>query len=100
MADELVGWDANSRAVRIDMSVEVDETRRHELPGSVEHAQRAGRGNFGLERFDDAVPDADVAPAPERLAWIEHLTALDHQIELVIRPHDSACRPRKSDCRG
>jgi hypothetical protein len=31
MVDELVGRDADRRAVGIDMGVQVDETRRHEL---------------------------------------------------------------------
>ena len=82
------------------MSVEVDEARRHELPGSIEHAQRALGGNPRLECFDDAVADPDVAPASERLTWIQHIASLDHQIELVLRSHDGAGRTRKRGCRG
>jgi hypothetical protein len=61
MADQFVGRDADRRAVGIDMRVQVDQTRRHELAGRIEHAHRAGRGDFGLDRLDDAVADADVA---------------------------------------
>ena len=34
--------------------------------------------DFRLQRSDDPIADPDIAPAPERLAWIEHLAALDY----------------------
>ena len=40
-----------------------------------------------LERLDHAPADADVALAPQRLARIEHVAALDDEVELVVRPH-------------
>ena len=44
MADELVGRNADRRAVGVDMSVQVDETRRHELAraSSTRNARAAG----------------------------------------------------------
>jgi hypothetical protein len=54
------------------------EARRHELPGNIEHAQRALRGNLRPDRFDDSVADPDVAPPSGRLTWIQHIAALDH----------------------
>ena len=32
--------------------------------------------------------------------WIQHIAALDYQIELVLRSHDGAGRTRKRGCRG
>ena len=49
--------------------------------------ERARRRNFRLDRLDHAPADADVAFAAQRLAGIEHVAALDHEIELVVRPH-------------
>ena len=100
MGHKLVCPDTDRRAIGIDVSVEIDEAWRHELPGGVEHAQSAGRGNFGLERFDNPVADPDIARASERLAWIEHLAAFDHQIELVVWSHDGTRPTRRSAIRS
>ena len=39
---------------------------------------------------------ADVALAAQRLARIEHVTALDDQIELVVRPHGGMRRAART----
>src|SRR5262249_51502507 len=94
--DELVGRNPDRRAVRVDVGVEIDEARRDEFPRGVEHAQRTGRGNFRLKRLDYPIADPDVPPGPERLTWIEHLAALDYQIELVVGSHNGTRRTGKS----
>ena len=84
---QFVGGNADSRAVRIDVGMQVDQSRRHQLAPGIEHAQRPRRGDVGLDRLDHAEADADVALAAQRLARIEHVAALDHEVELVVRPH-------------
>jgi hypothetical protein len=92
MRHQLVRRDADRGAIGIDMAVEVDQPRRHQLAAGIEDAQRAGCGNVGLHRLDDAVADAEIAPTAQRLARIEHIAAFDYQVELVIRPHGGARR--------
>jgi hypothetical protein len=53
---------------------------------------RARRRDICFERLDHAKADANVAPSAQALAGIEHVTALDHQVELVIRTHGGVCR--------
>ena len=91
---KLVRRDAERRSVRIDMTMQVDQSRRHQLATGVEHPKRTRSGNVGLDRFDQAIADADVAPAAQRLARIEHIGGLDQEIELVVRPHGGACLTR------
>src|SRR5262249_6403867 len=55
------------------------------------------RGNVGFDRFDHAVTDADVAPAAQRLARIEYVSAFDHEIELVVRRHGGARRATQGE---
>ena len=43
--------------------VQVDQSRRHQPPGRVEHAQRTLGRNVGFDRLDHAVANADVANA-------------------------------------
>ena len=76
----------------IDVAVQIDEARRHQLAGGVDHAQRARGRDVGLDRLDQAVADADVALAAQRLARVEHVAALDHEVELVVRPHGGGGR--------
>ena len=47
----------------------------------------AGGRNLVLDGLDHAPANADVALAPQRLAGIEHIAALDHEVELVVRAH-------------
>src|SRR5438067_1874955 len=70
--------------------MQVDETRQHQPPTRIEHARRARPRYIRLERLDAPEANADVAPAAQVLTRIEHLAALDHQIELVVRPHRRA----------
>ena len=90
MRHELVCRDADRRPVGVDVAMQVDQSRRRQLAGGVEHAERARCGDVGFERLDQAVTDADVAAAAQGLGGIEHLGALDHEIELVVRPHGGA----------
>ena len=73
------------------MTMQVDQSRRDQLATGVEHPKRARGGNVALDRFDQAIADANVAPAAQRLARIEHIGGLDQEIELVVRPHGGAC---------
>ncbi len=96
---QLVGRNADRRAVGEDMRVEVDQARHHQAPGGVQHARRARRRNVRFDRLDHAVAHAHVAPAAQALARIEHFAALDHQVELVVRPHRGA-RADAGECGG
>jgi hypothetical protein len=69
------------------MAMQVDQAGHDQFARGVDGLQRAGIRNFRLDRFHHAPADADVALAPQRLAGIEHVAALDHQIELVGRAH-------------
>jgi hypothetical protein len=51
------------------------------------NTQRAVCGDVRLDRFDDAIADADIAPAAELLARVEDVAALDDEVELVLRAH-------------
>ena len=53
---------------------------------------RAFRRNICFERLDDAKADADVALSAQTLTGIEHVAALDHEIELVIWAHGGVRR--------
>jgi hypothetical protein len=70
--------------------MQVDQARRHDLAGRVEHAQSLVARNVGFKRLDQPEADADVALGPQRLARIDHFAALDDEIELVVRPHRGA----------
>ena len=76
------------------MAVKIDEARRHQLAGRIDHAQGTSLGNIWLDRLDHTKPYADVAAAAQRLTGIEHIAALDQQVEFVIRPH---CGMRAGD---
>jgi hypothetical protein len=87
--DQFVGRNANSGAVGIDVAMQVDQARRHQLSGSIEHAQRARLGDVGFHGFNQPEADTDVALGAQRLAGVEYIAALDQQVEFVIRPHGS-----------
>ncbi len=72
--------------------MQVDQPGRDQLAGGIEHALRARRRDVALDRLDQAEADADVALAAQRLARIEHVAALDDEVELVVRPHGGARR--------
>jgi hypothetical protein len=67
------------------MGMDVYQARRHQLAGDIEHAQRALPRDVGLHCLDHAPTDADVATPAQVLAGIEHLAALDDEVELVVR---------------
>ena len=49
--------------------------------------------NLVFDRLDHAPANADVALAAQRLAGIEHVAALDHEVELVVRSHRGVGAP-------
>ena len=87
VGDQFVRRDSDGRPVRIHMRVQIDEARRHQLAGSIQQFVGARRRNIRLQRLDQPVADADITLAAQRLTRIEHIAALDNQIELVGRPH-------------
>jgi hypothetical protein len=87
MRNELVGRNTDGRAVGIDMGVEVDEPRRDQLTSGIEHLPRACNRNIRFESLDHPKADADVAFSAQALAGVEHIAALDHQVEFIIGPH-------------
>lgn len=98
---QLVGGNPDGRAVRVDVTMQIDETGHHELACRVDALQRALGGDRLLHRLDDAPADADIASGTQRLAGVEHLAAADHQIVLVGRPHRSPHRRGEADgCSG
>ncbi len=92
MRDQFVRRDADRRAVRVDVAVQVDQARRHQLAGGIDRLECARRRDVRLDRLDETIADTDVAFAAQRLARVEHVAALDHEIEFVIRPHGGAGR--------
>ena len=84
---KLVGRDADGRTIRKDMRMQVDHARHHQLAAGIEHLQRAVGRDAGCNFLDLAVADADVAHLRQRLARIQHLSALDQEVELVLRSH-------------
>ncbi len=87
IGQQLVGGNADGRAVRKHMGMQVDQARRNELPAGAQNPVRLVGWNIGFQRLDHAEADADVALGAQVLAGVENLSALDHEIELVIRPH-------------
>ena len=73
------------------MAVKIDETRRYQLAVGVDQAERSRGWNLFRHGLDHPVPNPNVALAPQRLTWIEHLAALDEEIELVVRAHCGNC---------
>jgi hypothetical protein len=87
MGDKFIGGYADGRTVGIDMAVQVDQARRHQLAGGIDDAQCTRIRDICLHRLDRTKSDSDIAAATQRLAGIEHIATLDKQIEFVIRPH-------------
>ena len=84
---QFVGGNADRRAVGIDVGMQIDQSRRHELARCVDGLGGARRRDLVLDRLDHAPANADVALAAQRLAGVEHVAALDHKVELVVRSH-------------
>ncbi|MGY4215120.1 hypothetical protein ACVMFB_001619 [Bradyrhizobium sp. USDA 4522] len=91
---QLVGGNADRRSVRVDVAVQIDQTRHHELARRVNGPGGASSRDLVFDRLDDAPADADVALAAQRLAGIDDIAVLDHEVELVVRPHRRSGRPR------
>ena len=91
---QLVGRDPDGGAIGVDMGMQVDEPGRHQPAAGVQHPQGPRGRDIGLDGLDHAVADADIAPAAQSLARIEHIAALDDEIELIVRPHGGECRRR------
>ena len=72
------------------MRMQIDEPRCDQPAGRAQDLECTFGGNVRLDRFDHAVADADVAHAPQPLARIEDVAALDQQVELVARRHRRA----------
>ena len=97
---QLVGRDADARGV--DVRVQVDQARHDEPARRVHDAVGARGRDVGLQRLDDAEADADVALGAQLLARVEHLAALDDEVELVVRTHGRlhACSNARHRQRG
>ena len=80
--------------------MQIDQAGRHQLARGIDGLGGTGGRNIVLDRLDHAPADADVALAPERLAGIQHVAALDHEVELVVRPHRGIGAARKGCDRG
>jgi hypothetical protein len=82
--------------------VQVDETWHDDAASGIHDSIGARGGNVGLERLDPAIAHADVQSCARPLAGVEHFTALDDEVELVVRTHrgtgrgadDSGCKCR------
>jgi hypothetical protein len=82
------------------MSPGLDEARRHELAARIDKTRCACHWDIGLDDFDKAVADADIASGAERLARIDNIASLDHQIVLVARPKRRTARPTQGASHG
>jgi hypothetical protein len=69
------------------MRMQVDQPGSDQPARRVEQALGARRRNVGFDRLDQSIADADIALAAQVLARVEHVAALDDQIELVVRTH-------------
>ncbi len=74
---QLVGGQADGRAIGIDVGVQVDDPRRHQAAARIDHVPHAIGGDVGGDGGDAPVPDGDVARGGQILAGIDHLSALD-----------------------
>ena len=88
VGDELVGRNADGRAVRINVAVQIDEARRHQLAGGIEHAQRARRRRY-RPRPPRSRHSGCRCRACRAAIWLGSSTSppLMSEVELVVRPH-------------
>jgi hypothetical protein len=86
--------------------VQIDQARRHKLPGGLEHTHGSCSRDVGFHSLNQPEADADVALATQALTWVEHVTAPDHQIKLIVWPNGCTTRlatyygERKCPCRS
>jgi len=76
------------------MTVKIDQARCHQLARGIDGLERARRRDFRLDRFHYTPANADVAFPPQRLTGIEHIAALDYEVEFVGRAHGCVDPPR------
>ena len=85
---QFVRGNADRRAVGVDMAVQIDEARASRAcrwHRCVFKARAAGISGSIASTTPQRMP---ISRLPlQRLAGIEHVAALDHQVELVVRPH-------------
>ena len=74
------------------MRVDVDEARRDDHAGGVDHLARLGVGGQDTHRGDDAVVDRDIGGARRRTGAVDHLTVADHEIMHAF-PLSRHCAP-------
>jgi hypothetical protein len=79
------------------MGVQVDQSRRDKFAGRAQHLEALVGGNVLSDRLDHPVANADVPLGPQILAGVQHLTALDQEVELIVGPHG---RDSRAACRG
>jgi hypothetical protein len=84
---QFIGGNPDRRAIGVDVAMQVDQARGHEFARGVDSFQGAGSRDLGLDGLDHAPADADVALPAQRLAGIEYVAALDHEVKLVGGPH-------------
>jgi hypothetical protein len=75
------------------VAMQIDQPGRHQFARGVDGFGSASGGNIGLHRLDHPPANADVTFSPQRLAGVEHIAALDHEVELVVRTHRGVGRP-------
>jgi hypothetical protein len=98
VSDELISWDSDGRPIRINVRMQVNETRGYEFARFIEQAVRALRRNIILKGLDPAEANANVPLCTKRLAGVDELPAFDHQIELVARIHSALCLNGGAGC--
>ena len=67
------------------MGVEIDEPRADEVAGDVEGLFRHCGRDLRLDRGDQRIADADIAPRAQVLARVEHVAAADDEIVRIAR---------------
>ena len=77
-----IGGDGKRRDTIVDMNVNVDQARGHDIPARVDDDSRLALRNAGGDRRHFVPGDRDVTNGGERLRRIDHVSALDEQIVL------------------
>src|SRR5918994_2015562 len=79
-SSDWVGLDAPVGDAPVDVSVEVDEARRHDMATGVDGLPRPGAGERWFDGGNPAVADADVEPPDEAAAGVDDLAAADDDV--------------------
>ena len=67
-------------AAVVEMAVDVQEARRHQVASHVDHLGRLGDRNVGLDGGHPAAAEGDVAALPHVLGGIENIAVLEEQV--------------------